>query len=86
MVGLLTVQILVANGCNVIGIDFDFDRLEMGEKFGAQTINLEKVPDPLTETLRITRGAGVDAAVISTSTSSDKLLGRQHKCVVSAVE
>ncbi len=72
VIGLLTVQILVANGCNVIGIDFVRDRLEMGEKFGAQTINLEKVPDPLTETLRITKGAGVDAAVISTSTSSDK--------------
>ncbi|MDP2012799.1 MAG: zinc-binding alcohol dehydrogenase, partial [Actinomycetota bacterium] len=39
LIGLLTVQLLRAQGCRVLGIDFDPARLEMARRFGAETVN-----------------------------------------------
>ena len=38
LIGLLTVQLLRANGCHVIGIDRDPSRLALAESFGATPI------------------------------------------------
>src|SRR5690606_6594689 len=35
LIGLLTVQLLRANGCRVLAIDFDKNRLELARRFGA---------------------------------------------------
>ena len=43
IVGLLTVQILIANGCRVLGIDYDSKRCKLAEMFGAETVNLSKI-------------------------------------------
>ena len=42
IIGLLAVQILIANGCRVIAIDFDQAKCDLAEKFGANSINLMK--------------------------------------------
>ena len=42
LIGLLTVQLLSANGCNVIGIDIDVEKLELAKSFGVKCINSDK--------------------------------------------
>ena len=39
LIGLVTVQLLKAQGCRVLGIDFDPARLKLAEQFGVQTVN-----------------------------------------------
>jgi len=72
LIGLLTVQILKANGCRVIGIDVDADRCRLAENFGAVTVDLSATPDPTGPVDEFTRGEGVDAVLISAATKSSE--------------
>ena len=40
LIGLLTVQMLKVNGCHVIGIDIDKDRLDLASSLGIDVVNL----------------------------------------------
>ena len=71
LVGLLTVQLLRANGCRVLGLDFDKDRLRMAEEFGAETFDLSSGQPPLLAAERFSRGRGVDGVLLTVATSSD---------------
>ena len=71
LVGLMTVQLLKANGCRVLGIDFEQEKLDLAKKFGAETVNLNK-EDPLKIADIFSRGRGVDAVLVTASTSSDE--------------
>lgn len=72
LIGLLTVQLLKAQGCRVLGIDFDAARLALAQKFGAETINPGAGDDVLAAAQAFSRGRGVDAVIITASTSSDE--------------
>jgi predicted dehydrogenase/threonine dehydrogenase-like Zn-dependent dehydrogenase len=72
LVGLLTVQLLVANGCRVLGTDFDAHRLELARQFGAQTVDLSAGQDPVQAALAFSEGRGVDAVIITASTTSSE--------------
>ena len=67
LVGLMTVQLLKANGCRILGLDFDEDKLALAKKFGAEVVNLNK-EDPLAVANIFSRERGVDAVIITTST------------------
>ena len=69
-VGLITIQLLVANGCNVIGMDYDKGRLELAEKYGADTVDLSENIDPVKFALRRSNNFGVDGVIITASTNS----------------
>jgi threonine dehydrogenase-like Zn-dependent dehydrogenase len=71
LVGLMTVQLLKANGCRVLGIDFDQNKLSLAKKFGADLVDLNK-DDPLAIADIFSRGRGVDAVIITASTTSDE--------------
>ena len=71
LVGLITVQLLRANGCRVLGLDFDQDKLELAKKFGAEVVDLNK-ENPLAVADIFSRGRGVDAVVITAATKSDE--------------
>lgn len=71
LIGLLTVQLLRAQGCRVIGIDFDAHKLSLAEKFGASTIHLVDGADPVQAATEFSRGRGVDAVLITAATHSD---------------
>ena len=71
LIGLLTVQLLRAHGCQVIGVDFSADRLKLAEDWGAIPVNLSKGQDPVDTALAITNGRGVDAVLITAATDSD---------------
>lgn len=70
LVGLLTVQLLKANGCRVLGIDPDPTRTRVARSFGAETVELSAGEDPLEAARSFSRGRGVDAVILTLS--SDK--------------
>lgn len=72
LIGLLTVQMLRAQGCRVLGIDFDPARLEMARTFGAETVNPGAGEDVLARAQAFSRGQGVDAVIITASTKSNE--------------
>ena len=71
LIGLMAVQILKANGCRVLGIDYDANKCALAETFGAQTVNLGSNEDPISVAKRYSRGRGVDAVLITASTDSN---------------
>ena len=74
LIGLLTVQMLRAHGCRVLGIDFDARKLELAKQFGAETVDLSKGQDPVAAAEAWTNGEGVDGVLITASTKSDELI------------
>ena len=43
---ILTVQLLKANGCRVLGLDFNEERLKIAATFGAETFSLKSGETP----------------------------------------
>lgn len=72
LIGLVTVQLLKAHGCRVLGIDFDSGRCAMAREFGAETVDLSKGEDPVEVAARFSRGRGVDAVIITAATKSNE--------------
>ena len=70
LIGLITVQLLKANGCRVLGLDYDKDRLSLAKKFGAEIVDLN-LEDPLDASNIFARERGVDAVILTTTTTSD---------------
>ena len=74
LIGLLCVQMLRANGCRVLGIDFDSNKCDLAKKFGAETVNLSKKEDPIISAQAFSRGRGVDGVLITAATQSDEVI------------
>ena len=72
LIGLMTVQLLRAHGCRVLGLDFDPLKLALARQFGAETVDLGVGQDPLAAALVLSRGRGVDAVLITASTKSNE--------------
>lgn len=72
LIGLITVQILRANGCRVLGVDPDPARLRLAKQFGAEVVGVAGGGDPLEAARRFSRDRGVDAVVITASTPSSE--------------
>ena len=71
LIGLLTVQLLRAQGCRVLAIDFDDAKLALAKQFGAAICNPGRGEDPVAAGLAFSRGKGVDAVIITASTKSN---------------
>ena len=74
LVGLMCVQILRANGCQVLGVDFDSGRCEMARQFGAQTANLSMGEDPLAVARQFSMDRDVDGVIVAASTKDDLVI------------
>lgn len=81
LIGLLTVQMLRAHGCRVIGADFEPDRRQLAESFGAVAVDPTNGDDLIAQAMEYSRGRGVDAVLITASTkSSDPVSEAAHMC------
>ncbi len=81
LIGLLTVQLLCANGCRVLGLDYDDSRLELARGFGAEVFDLKSGSDPIVASQEFSRGRGVDAVIITAATdSSEPIRQAAHMC------
>lgn len=72
LVGLLTVQMLRANGCRVLGIDLNPERLALAERFGAEVVDVSGGGDPVAAAADFSRGRGVDAVLLTASSRSSE--------------
>jgi len=72
LIGLMTVQLLRAHGCRVLGIDLDVGKLRLAESFGAETVDLSAGADPVAAAAAFSRGRGADAVIITASTKSSE--------------
>ena len=81
LIGLLTVQLLRAQGCRVLAIDFDEDKLSLARQFGATTCNPGQGENPVATGMAFSRGQGVDGVIITASTkSSDPVSQAARMC------
>jgi predicted dehydrogenase/threonine dehydrogenase-like Zn-dependent dehydrogenase len=76
LIGLLTAQLLKANGCNVIGIDFDQAKLDLAKQWGIHTINPAAGDDPVKTVMDKTNGVGADGVIITASTKSNDVISQ----------
>ena len=74
LVGLITIQLLKANGCRVLGIDYDSSRCKLAKSFGVQAVNLSKDENPIDIARSFSRGRGVDGVIIAVSSKSDDVI------------
>ncbi len=74
LIGLITVQLLRAHGCRVLGLDFDPGKLALARRFGAEVVDLSRQQDPLAAAHILSRGRGVDAVIITAATQSSEPL------------
>ncbi len=72
LIGLMTVQLLRANGCRVLGLDFDQGKLELARRFGAEVVDLSAGQDPVVAAEMFSRGRGVDAVIVTAATKSSE--------------
>lgn len=72
LIGLITVQLLQAQGCRVLGIDFDPKKLDLARKFGAQTVDLSRGEDPISAAASLSQGRGIDGVLITAATKSNE--------------
>jgi len=69
LIGQLTVALLKANGCRVLGTDPEKSKCELAVKIGAEDVRPEFKTE---DVLALTRGIGADAVLITASTKSDQ--------------
>lgn len=81
LIGLLTVQMLRAQGCRVLAVDFDAEKLKLARQFGAEICNPSAGEDPVAAGLAFSRGVGVDGVIVTASTkSSDPITQAAGMC------
>jgi predicted dehydrogenase len=79
LIGLLTIQMLKAQGCRVLGVDIDDSRLELARAYGAETVSASFADEVLIKSQQISRGYGVDAVIITASTKSNEVISQAAK-------
>lgn len=72
LIGLVTVQLLRAQGCRVLGIDFDDAKLARAREYGAEVVNAGTPEAVLSTARQFARGRGVDAVLITAATKSNE--------------
>ena len=70
LLGQLTVQLLKANGCKVIGSDVDPDKIALAKKLGADEAC--HASELIAKASEFSNGYGVDAVIIAASTMSNQ--------------
>ena len=75
LIGQLTAELLVANGCTVIGFDYDQRKVDLAKQKGVLAFNATEVEVvKIVETL--TNQKGADAILITASTSSNDVISQ----------
>jgi predicted dehydrogenase/threonine dehydrogenase-like Zn-dependent dehydrogenase len=79
LIGLITAQLLKANGCRVIGFDFDSSKTAIAQSFGIIAINLGEGIDQVAFVKDLTNGVGADAVIITASNKSNEIISQSAK-------
>tara|TARA_B100002051_G_C16723791_1_gene634067 strand:+ start:21 stop:2141 length:2121 start_codon:yes stop_codon:yes gene_type:complete len=76
LIGLITAELLVANGCNVIGFDFDAKKIRIAKEKGIIAINPATGTDQLKFVESYTNGVGADGVIITASNKSNEIISQ----------
>jgi len=72
LIGILAAQLLVAQGCRVLGVDPDRSRCELAHSFGIDSLCLSDGADLFAWCNQLTNGIGVDGVLITAATNSSE--------------
>lgn len=75
LIGLITSELLLANGCNVIGFDFDPHKVAIANEKGVKAFVASEV-DVVKTVETFTSGIGCDAVIITASTKSNDVISQ----------
>jgi predicted dehydrogenase/threonine dehydrogenase-like Zn-dependent dehydrogenase len=78
LIGLLTAQLLVANGCKVIGVDIDESKLALAQQWGIIPFN-PRNGDVVKFVEENTHGVGADGVIITASAKTDEIISQAAK-------
>lgn len=73
LIGLITVQLLIANGCTVIGVDIDDNKLELAKEWGVIPFNPLR-GDLVQFVNSMTHGIGCDGVIITASAKGNEII------------
>ena len=76
LIGLITAELLIANGCRVIGIDPDPNKLAIAKKKGIITINPAEGADVVKTINELTDHVGADGVIITASAKTDDIIAQ----------
>ncbi len=74
ILGQLTVQMLRANGCHVIGSDLDAQRVQLAERLGCDVGLRAEDGDAIERVERLTDGYGADGVIITAASASSEIV------------
>lgn len=76
LIGLVTAELLKANGCEVIGFDFDQKKNDIANEKGIRAFNLSDKSNSVKIVEQLTGGTGADGVIITASTKSNDLISQ----------
>jgi len=76
LIGLLTAQILLANGARVIGIDLDKTKCALAKKWGIIVVNPAAGADPVKAVMDATNCIGADGVIITASAKTNRIISQ----------
>jgi predicted dehydrogenase/threonine dehydrogenase-like Zn-dependent dehydrogenase len=79
LIGLITAQLLKANGCQVIGFDFDPTKISLAKSFGIDAVNPSEGIDQVAYVNNATNSVGADAVIITASNKSNEIISQSAK-------
>lgn len=74
LIGLVSAEILKANGCRVIGVDFDQQKVDIARQKGIIAINPSKGLDIVKYVTELTESVGADGVLITASAKSNDVI------------
>jgi predicted dehydrogenase/threonine dehydrogenase-like Zn-dependent dehydrogenase len=74
LIGLIAAELLVANGCRVIGLDFDKQKVDLANQSGIEAYDLSDGTDPVKLVNSITNQIGADGVMITASNKSSDII------------
>jgi predicted dehydrogenase/threonine dehydrogenase-like Zn-dependent dehydrogenase len=74
LLGQITVQLLKAAGCHVIGFDMDTRRVSISRQLGADHAFVSSTVDAPVEVRHLTDGHGVDATIITAASQGNEIV------------
>lgn len=76
LIGLITAQILKANGCKVLGFDFAADKVKKAQELGIDAVQVSNEVDVVAQAVAFSGKEGVDAVIITAATQSNEPLSQ----------
>ena len=76
ILGQLTIQLLQSNGCQVIGLDIDHNKVALAKEYGVAAAFHPDDENAVDHVHRLTDGYGADAVIVTAGGSTDQIISQ----------